>query len=503
MAKARIVTGVAGWLLIASMAASSNVFLDAHPAEARSKARHGASPAKAAPEPSSPALSSLPPPEPFPKDAAAKTGLTIGNLQATLTASDPSVVLAVGSSGFVTVAITDAGGNRTATVLAESESGEVRAITGKGIRASKVRGGLAAEIPLLKAGTTSVSIELVLKGGARGQDGKTRDRVRVTLLPQKGGRDESIYGWQLSDCAGDYYAELQKIMLDKRPRMLGTLDAVIETDPLIPAAWIFPPAKIAAAPVCKSKKGKKSSGCEAASQTAVAKDEGQILAIANQVLHDKGALAAYQRKRDPLRQVSFTLLNGLRNYMEQAAHPALCSGVASMVDYYTVHTPLLRSTIADARQVRVTAEALAASKIAELVRIAPSSASSQPQTSGTGLGLVTVAAAAEGPAVAGSHAATQVDLVGKSILRPADLAMVAGDKDAIAKLQRLRGLFDGEATAGLSPGQRSAAIAALGMIEAGLYLDAAAQKYNRIDETIYGTMSAIKDAHDKTCVCTQ
>ena len=487
-----------GLMILGTATFGSGVLAPSADAKSRSKQL-----AKATPVAAGPALTGLPPLEPFPADTAPKRDLTIGSLHAAVSASDGGVVLAVGSSGFVTVAVTDAGGNKSVTLLAEGETGDVHAISGQGVRTSKVRGGLAADVPLLNSGTTTATVEFVLKGGAKGPDGKSRDRVRVTLLPQKGGTDSSIVSWPLSDCAGDYYAQLQRILLDRRPRMMSTLDAVAETDPSLPATWYFPPAKLAAAPACKPQKGKKSVGCSTAETDRNSNDEGQILRTADQFLHDKGALAAFQHKGTALRQVSYNLLSSLRTYMEQDRHPALCSGVADMVEYYTVHTPLLRNTIAESRQTRIAAVTLAAGKIDELMKMAAMPVAAPSQQASTGSGLVSTAAAAEMPTASNAMAIAQLDQMSKAILRPSDAAVVVGDKDALSKLQRLRGLLDSAATADLTSERRTLAIAALGMVEASLYLDAAEQKYNRLDETIYGTMSAIKDAHAKTCVCTQ
>ena len=441
--------------------------------------------------------------EPFPADVAVKTELNVGALHAAIAVNDASSTLAVGSSAVVTVSITDAGGNRFVTLLAEADGGLIRSISGPGIATSPVRGGLAAEISLPASGGVSATVEFEAKAGHKDPSGFAHDRVRITLLPQKGGRDESIIGWQLSDCAGEYHAELQKVLQDQRPAMTGTLDAAMAKDPALPSTWYFPPSKSAMAASCKPHKGKKPVAC--VSQAAVgspAPDEARILDLANQVLHDKGALPAYQHRTGALRQVSYTLLNGLRNYLEQSAHPALCSGVDAMLDYYKAHTPTLRSMIADSKQALATAQSMAAAKVAELTRVAAAQTPVVRPSSG-GSGLVSVAMAAESPQAVSLIAANQADLVGRVVLRPADANALANDQDVFAKLQRLRGFLNGEATSDLPVERRSAALSALGMIEAGLYLDAAASKYGRIDNSIYGTMSAIKQAHAKACVCAQ
>ena len=146
MAKTKTVLSRVGLGLMILGTATFGSGVLAPPADAKSRSKQ---PAKAAPVVVSPALTNLPPPDPFPADTTPKPDLAIGSLHAAVSASDSGVVLAVGSSGFVTVSVTDSGGNKSVTLLAESEAGDIRAISGRGVRTSKVRGGLAADVPLL------------------------------------------------------------------------------------------------------------------------------------------------------------------------------------------------------------------------------------------------------------------------------------------------------------------------------------------------------------------
>jgi len=443
-------------------------------AQAASQPRHAAA---------ATAIDKPPPSEPFPDNLEAKTGFAIGALHATITQLDPGAVLPAGGSGFVTVIITDPGGNKQVTLLAEAESGQVGSITGANSHTAPVQGGIAAEIQLPAVGPTQVTVELVLKAGRPGPDRKPRGRLRLTLLPQKGGRDEAVVAWPLADCAGQYGTALKAILEGRRERMLGTLDAVSAIEPDAPTTWLFPPPK-PASPVasCKPQGGKRPVGCVApkamlakGAGTVPEVEEVRIFKLAGEVMTQKGALPQFQHRTQPLRQASYTLLSSLRLYMEQAPHPALCSGVDDMVHYYQGRTGLLRSTIDESERALVGARTMAAARVAALT------GSPSPQ--------------------AASSATELIDMAAGAVVSPVDVADVTHETTVWSKLRRLRALLDSPATADLPSGRRVETVSALSMIEASRHLEIAAGKFHRLDEIIYGTLSAIAEAHGRACVC--
>ena len=454
----------------------------AGPAEARRQPAPIRRPVPVAAAKAPAAQPALPPVEPFAADAPEKLELIVDKLHARLVRGDPKTVLTVGSSSFLTVTIGDPGGNKQATLLAEAEAGAVPSIKVEGIKLSPIPGGQAAEFPLPASGTTTVTVEFALKVSGKGPDGRSRGRLRLTLLPQKGGHDEAIVSWPLADCSGDYKAELTKIINDRRERMIGTLDVVSATEPVLPSTWLFPPPK--PAPVagrCGVQRGKKPAACPAtgakpADEAAAAADEARIIELASAVQQQKGALPQFQRHTQPMRQASYTLLSSLRLYMEQDAHPALCNGVDYMIEYYQSRTSLLKGSIEDNKRALADAQSMALARVSA---------------------LTPAAATAAGSFDVGSL----LERVGAMVLSSIDAPALAGDQDVWSKLHRLRAALDSPAASQLATDRRVATIAALSMIEASQYLNIAVAKYVRIDEMIYGTLSAIADAHKLTCVC--
>jgi hypothetical protein len=470
--------------LVACGAALLATTLAISPADAR-RSKRRAAPAdiakSSAPNQKPAALASQPPAEPFPETASAKTQLDANGLKASLSANDAGTTVPVGSSTVVTLAIEGSAGNRTATVLAEAEGGEILAITGSGAKSSPVRGGLSSDIRLPASGSANVSIEMNLRGGTRGADGKSRNRLRITLLPEKGGKDESILSWGLADCAGDYHAELRKILEVRRELMMPVLESAIAADSAITGKWIFPRQSTSPLLICKGAKGKKMAACTGATaanskdlpDAEAAWDEPHVLQLANDILAFKGALPGFQKRGQPLRQVSFTLLNSLKNYMEQEPHPALCTGVEAMLGYYRDRTPNLRNTIASIKAALPAAQKLSVAKVAEL-----------------GSAPATTASTAE-----------LADHVAKQVLSATDASETSAITDPVTKLQHINALLDGETTKNMPVDKRSTALAALRLVEATLYIGAAAKKYTELDQAIYGTMTLVTDAYKSKCVC--
>jgi hypothetical protein len=461
-------------------------------------------PASTAAKPKLTTPEQLPLAEPFPADAPVKSEFVVGDLRASIDLGNLAAPLSVGGTGVATVKITDPGGNKSVSLLAESETGKVESITGQGVRSAPAAGGQSAQIPLPANGPISVFIAVGLQGGDTGPDHKLRSRLRLTLLPEKGGHDEAIVSWPLADCAGDYKRQLSRIIDERRGQMTGTLDAISAPEPSWPATWLFAPLKPAAKlAACRPASRKMAAKCSLAapakltvSSDSPSRDEARVLELAGAILRERGALPQFQRHTQPLRQASFTMLNSLRLYMDQDPHPALCNGVDYMLQYYQTRTGLLRSTIDETKAALDRAKAFAAVRLGDLKRLA--------SAPGTGQQLASndpAPAAVSAPGLADSSPAGLAGEVGRAILPAADFADLEADKDALSKLRRLKALLAGPSTATLSPDSRAVAVEALGMIEAAHYLGTAVPKYNRLDEAIYGTMSAIGSAHKDACVC--
>ena len=91
----------------------------------------------------------------------------------------------------------------------------------------------------------------------------------------------------------------------------------------------------------------------------------------------------------------------------------------------------------------------------------------------------------------------------KLTLSEADQSAVAGAANPIAALSTLKVLLATGSGAAVTSEIKALAAEALGMVEAAIYLDGGAARLTAVDAAVFGNFSRIRDAHKKTCVCTE
>lgn len=443
----------------------------------------------------------LPPSAAFPADAPAKTELSAGPLKATLVVTSGAASRTVGDIARVDVLIPPSAGNGSATLLAETDGGEVISISGNKTRTGKTSAGQSVDLKLDQSGSNTVTIDLELKGGSRGADGKARSRLRVTLKSPTGAEDQGIISFGLIDCAGDYYAGLQKLLNDRRELMTTTIDAGQVTEPGFTGKWLFQPTSASPLLICKGKKAAKIPACagvdekkgDTAEQPAM--DERRILGVASVIMAVKGALPNFQKRSQAVRQSTFTVLSQVRAYMEQKQHPALCTAVPGMLDYFISRTEHVQRPIAEVKAALPAGQALAVAKVTAFA----SGTAATPAAAG-GSGLITVANAA--PAAVSAYSPNDlIDRLAKVALSSTDASDVSTTLNPIDKLHRVKTFLDDKATPGLTDDRRADFVGALRLIEANLYLAAGAEKYGKLDNAVYGTLNAVRDTYKANCTC--
>jgi hypothetical protein len=433
-------------------------------------------------------------PWPIPPDAPAKDMLRVGGVTAKISQIGSDTLQPVGISTFVNVTVTSASDPAAVLLRAELDGASLKAVAGRGLQAKAFPSGSDVRFKLDRNASTAIGFEIAL-GGVKDASDKPNGRLRLTLGTGAPGvaPDSAVLSWQVTDCAGNYYTRLQSILTDRQERMSKALERAVAFEPSIGPTWIFP-RKAGAVLIngCAGRRGSKSQACAKANAPATSPDEAlenKLMALAERVEAARGALQEFQRRSGALRQVSWSLLNGLRIYLQQQANPALCSGVEDMLDYYLRNTPTLRATIAEAGEALLSAKELAKRKVDAFAQAAAVTSAQ---------GDSTAVPPSDG------HEFRPDDLirrVARLMFSTADAATLEGMEDIKPELQKVKALLDGGAAADKSEQMRAAAISALRTIEATNYLSSAYAKFHDIDESIFGTMSAISEAHKQTCIC--
>ena len=205
----------------------------------------------------------------------------------------------------------------------------------------------------------------------------------------------------------------------------------------------------------------------------------------------------------------------LASYIGQPRHPALCSGVAPMLEFMSGNLAGLQKRIDDvgavagrsleaarrrvieARQQRVAeAEArLQAQRQAATLAVAAdgNDAASKPQPA--------VVEPARGPVPADALPETLIVLAVEGLLSKQQHDRIAAEPALFGKLRLSRELVTAQELPDASPAARAAAGAALRMIEAAVYAEIFSRRMARFRSIFLGTIDAIRAAHAAKCTC--
>ena len=208
-----------------------------------------------------------------------------------------------------------------------------------------------------------------------------------------------------------------------------------------------------------------------------------------------------------------------KNYVTQAPHPALCSGVPQMLDFYQGELAPLAKRVTDVGEIGRTVRGHVAARLSELAKVAPEvealPASARYADLIVGLtGLIT----GKDKAAALSTATVplkRLELAKALLLENANAAVVAAATAAAAAKDAAAAVPPNEEKPGTEksvagkpttpslPALNDAVYSALRMVEAGVYADAYTEKHRTLDAALNGTSRAIRAAHTKSCTCAE
>jgi hypothetical protein len=442
--------------------------------------------------------------------------LAAAGVQARISESSQSKVLAAGGSAFASISVTFEGetpppqrkgrkkpGDLSATLLLEAVQGELGTVTGGEMSSTPI--GASVAIRGMRPGETStVLVEVRLKSAVPNEPAK----LRVTLQGRDGAASNTAeLRWSVRDCAGDFYRELQMIASAGGAQLSALLKQMRTRDETLPAASLFRETRTrpARSPRCLRYRRQwdfydyryrrvcvqyKQDGMEEEA-IAVAREEREILQRASNILRAGGADSKLGRN-GALEWVSGKIAADLRMYLEQPKHPALCTGAPQFTDYYLGRASGLRSHAQSVIDLAAKARTLAAAKTAEVRQSIQDAEGGHPAA---GIAPVPVAQLNADPdSLRGlivsltSYAGLSVEAAGMVQAAPDELSMLrllkenlAETKDAAPALKRV--------------------VSALALIEAAVHLTMVEVRYQDLQTKFIGSFESIKAAYDKYCVC--
>lgn len=474
-------------------------------------------------------------------DIAGRLALTAGPLRATIIQDSADRSLEVGEGAFAEIEISSSEGAREGELLVEALGGRVRSITGPKIKTSDRDGAKLARFKLAKDGSIKLLVEMDVLAGTSGSGFESQNKMRLTLrsLGKNAGIDGSLLSWNLIDCAGAYHAALAGILAQREAYLKTTIDAVRKGETELAGSWLFKPEMkkpkveyatrevrqevcVESRRVYDRERGKKVKQCvrseiqtveEKYEVPAAGEEERAVAVLANRFVANRGAASEFDR-RGSLRWVSDRIIQDLRIYLKQPPNPALCTGIDMMFDYHAANARELKKGIDEIESMRVRAMTMARAKVSALLASA-----GHTQSGSAGIGLVSTAAAATAsqpttasdqvPTGAAATGVTSAELLGlaqniaRLVLGAERFAALEPGLGPYGLLKAIRDAWKAGAGDVLDEPTRKQALAALQMIEAAIYLDAAGERYGRVGDATFGTMSLIRKAHEANCTCAQ
>jgi hypothetical protein len=442
-----------------------------------------------------------------------------GDLTARIFDSGQAAPYAAGGSAFASIRITPKGeaskdrrerrkpGNIAATLSLSAENGEILLVTGDNAKAT-VNGGEVAIEGMRPGQESVVLVELRLI------EAETPAKLKIVLKDAGGVAAAPVeIVWAVKDCAGGYYRELRRIAEAGGDRLSKLLAEVRSPDKNLPRASLFRAPQQRAARggrecvrykrewnpysfqyerVCASYRA---AAPRPEASTAASREEREIFNQASAIMRAGGADPKLDRSGS-LGLVTGKVADDLRIYLNQPAHPALCTGAVQFSAYHLKQLAGLRSHVEGVIAKAEKARALASAKAVEAKGLAQSAPGGHP---GVGLAPFPIVKAAQDAADPQSLRAAILKLAPYAGVTQEEMTALAAAPDELAMLKIVKPALDRA-----DEGEREvvkAVTPAFALIEAAVHLTIAEARYQKLRGVFIGSFEGIRDAHEKHCVC--
>lgn len=464
-------------------------------------------------------------------DPAPKRELRAGSVQARLKAPGGAPRFAAESRVFaeITLSAVKPAKRADAELILEAEGAEILHVSGLKRPRKKSRRKQKQETPpetassqqravpvanLRRGKSRKITVELLLKGGGTGleRERDSTNRLKITLRAAGGeddATDSAVLSWSVADCASGFYAELVSIRDRNAEAMGAALKAARSRSAGRPGSWLFaPPAyRSGRKRVCvrwsrrwSSRYKRYRSVCRryrtvrraAPTVAGVTADQRAIYRFASPYIRSRAVDRQLSRQQHH-GWVSHRVAADLKGYLQQEKHPAICTGAIEFVDYFSERMQEVRERGGQFSAKLAQVGTLVPGLVADAREAVKADPGGHP-----GWGIAPLH-------LQGSGAErSPIDLI-------ADLAALAGDAAPLEEIRQADDVFAAlkimksfERDGGLKPlskTTRASVRHALSLIEAGDYIGTVHGHYAAIEQSIVGSLTAVRKAHSEHCTC--
>ena len=342
---------------------------------------------------------------------------------------------------------------------------------------------------------------------------KKRKTVRIPIVKAEASSepvpsDSTILVWAVSNCAQAFHAELAKLMETKGSRMGDALKAARTRDRRRPGSWMFRPESASSKRTCVKRsrywdrrRGRYRSRCveyESASdgepETGTPKKQVRAVhRLANTFVRSR-AIDPEMSTRKNFGWVSQKVATDLRGYLKQDPHPAICTGAVQFVDYFDGRLGEFFERGDKFDKSAKTARSIAVERVAAARKAVSKDPSGHPAWGAMPISL------AEAKPAPGSSLQNLV----------VETARLTSNGDLVSEVKEAENAYDALKVMNswmkkdgkeMNGDSRKAVRRALGAIEAADYLQVVAGHYGALNDTLKGSIIAVRDAHGRHCKC--
>lgn len=440
--------------------------------------------------------------------AAAPEVKTLANepVTATITVLRTQKPFPVGGSVFARVELTNAGKSRNAEahLQLDAETAQIIGVTGNGIDVSGDQQSRMVKVTRLAKGKASVLlVELALRQASP----PDRNALKITLRSPAGTNQSARFDWDVIDCAGGFYSEIEKVREGSGSGIEQALQAARKHDASRPGRWLFSPRVAAAGKRGKClasvkrwnrRRGRHVYVCTKYEEIASGASpssvpyEGRVYRFASSLVTAR----ATDRELAPTRDSGWAttrVSQNLKGFLSQEHHPAICTGTLRFFDYFDKRMDGFLKRAETYDDMAAKSYALALLRTVEAVEASQAEPGGHPGWGASPLFPL-----------AGQSEISLRQMVETVAKIPGETGIGDAMPDTATNFDWLNALaqyMKSEEARSLSDSTRHALQSALGAIEAADYITTVAGQYADLRDALAGSMKTLRQAHSSRCTC--
>lgn len=436
----------------------------------------------------------------------AQKELVAGPVKATVTVLRSNRPFPVGGAAFARIELSNKGkaAHATADLHLESATAEIRSVTGPKIEVSgdgNTRTVTIGRIQKLKP--TIVLVELALGAETAGKPNALNVQLRSA-----GSEDaKTRFSWDVTDCAGDYYAHIVRVRKGSGSSIADAMEAARKRDATRPGHWLFPPSAVSARKGGKCLKSVRRWNRRRGRYVYICTQyekretdititsvpfEKRVYNFASRFVRSR----AVDRELAPTRDSGWAttrISKNLQGFLSQEKHPAICTGSLEYFDYFGKRMQGFLQRAKTFDDMAAKSYALALLRTVEAVEVSKTDSGGHPGWGASPL----------------LPAAGQTEISLKQMTEI--LAQMTGDPGTADQAESAAGTFAALQTIAQkmkeTPGDvqsdvtRKAMKTALGAVEAADYIGTVATHYADLRHALAGSIADLRKAHAASCNC--